>query len=198
MAGGDIGRAPSGNRLSSTTEPASGLRPAGFDPARGFRVLVCGGRRFTDGDALFEILDRIDRRRRIALIIEGGQRTRDPTTGELIGGADYWACRWSYARARPGMRFDADWRGLGRAAGPIRNQRMIDEGKPDLVVAFPGGDGTADMKRKARAAGIPIEHAVPVTRDRDGAEGGDANAAPVPQDRHARAEGIAQNPLEGL
>lgn len=30
-------------------------------------------------------------------------------------------------------------------------------------------------------------------RDRDGAEGGDANAAPVPQDRQARAEGIAQN-----
>jgi hypothetical protein len=29
--------------------------------------------------------------------------------------------------------------------------------------------------------------------DRDGArEGGDANAAPVPQDRQARAEGIAQ------
>jgi hypothetical protein len=31
-----------------------------------------------------------------------------------------------------------------------------------------------------------------MTRDRDGAEGGDANAAPVPQDRQARAEGIAQ------
>lgn len=34
---------------------------------------------------------------------------------------------------------------------------------------------------------------VPPLRDRDGTEGGDANAAPVPQDRQARAEGIAQS-----
>lgn len=44
----------------------------------------------------------------------------------------------------------------GKAAGPIRNQRMLDEGKPDLVVAFPGGRGTADMVRRAKAAGVPV------------------------------------------
>lgn len=33
---------------------------------------------------------------------------------------------------------------------------MIDEGKPDLVVAFPGGRGTADMVNKALAAGIKV------------------------------------------
>lgn len=41
-------------------------------------------------------------------------------------------------------------------AGPDRNQRMIDEGRPDLVVAFPGGRGTADMIRRATEAGIEV------------------------------------------
>ena len=48
----------------------------------------------------------------------------------------------------------ADWDGLGRKAGPIRNQRMLDDGKPDLGIAFPGGRGTADMVRRAREAGV--------------------------------------------
>jgi hypothetical protein len=50
----------------------------------------------------------------------------------------------------------ADWKAHGRAAGPIRNQRMIDEHRPELVVAAPGGRGTADMVRRARAAGIEV------------------------------------------
>lgn len=48
-----------------------------------------------------------------------------------------------------GTKFDA-------AAGPRRNQRMVDEGKPDLVVAFPGGDGTEDMITRAAKAGIEV------------------------------------------
>ena len=44
----------------------------------------------------------------------------------------------------------------GRSAGPIRNQAMLDEGRPDLVVAFPGHHGTADIVRRARAAGIKV------------------------------------------
>ena len=43
-----------------------------------------------------------------------------------------------------------------RLAPPLRNQRMLDEGKPDLVVAFPGGGGTKDMVRRAVKAGVPI------------------------------------------
>ena len=54
------------------------------------------------------------------------------------------------------LTFPADWKTYGRAAGPLRNARMIAEGKPDLVLAFPGGRGTADMTRKARAAGVEV------------------------------------------
>jgi hypothetical protein len=34
---------------------------------------------------------------------------------------------------------------------------MIDEGKPDLVIAFPGGRGAADMVSRAIKAGIRVE-----------------------------------------
>ena len=40
--------------------------------------------------------------------------------------------------------------------GHIRNQQMIDEGKPDLVVAFKGGTGTADMVRRAKKHNIKV------------------------------------------
>ena len=45
---------------------------------------------------------------------------------------------------------------LGLSAGPARNQRMLDEGKPDAGIAFPGGPGTADMTRRLKEAGIPV------------------------------------------
>lgn len=52
------------------------------------------------------------------------------------------------------QKFPADWDRYGKAAGGIRNSQMLIEGKPDLVVAFPGGNGTRDMVLKARKAGI--------------------------------------------
>lgn len=47
-----------------------------------------------------------------------------------------------------------------RLQGPMRNQRMLDEARPQVVIAFPGGSGTADMVDKVRAAirgGMKIE-----------------------------------------
>ena len=45
---------------------------------------------------------------------------------------------------------------MAPAAGPKRNQQMLDEAKPDMVVAFPGGKGTAHMRQIAKAAGVPV------------------------------------------
>lgn len=112
---------------------------------KGLRVLVCGGRDFRDKSFLFATLDRLHRERGIAVIIHGD-----------ANGTDYLANRWAGERPVHVLAFPADWNKHGRAAGPIRNQRMLDEGKPDLVVAFPGGRGTEDMKCKARKAGITV------------------------------------------
>jgi hypothetical protein len=42
------------------------------------------------------------------------------------------------------------------SAPRLRNQRMLDEGKPDLVVAFTGGGGTKDLVRRAVKAGVSV------------------------------------------
>jgi hypothetical protein len=52
--------------------------------------------------------------------------------------------------------YPADWTRHGKAAGPKRNQLMLDKEKPDLVIAFPGGKGTADMVARAKAQGFKV------------------------------------------
>ena len=110
-----------------------------------FRLLVCGGRDYTDEAAAFRALDAADARRRITTVIHGA-----------APGADTLAGRWADLRGRECILFPAAWKTRGRAAGPERNARMLAEGEPDGVLALPGGHGTADMVRKARAAGLPV------------------------------------------
>ena len=81
----------------------------------------------------------------VSLVIHGAARGADTLLDE-------WAQVWGI----PSLAFPAQWRRLGRAAGPLRNGRMLAEGKPDLVIAFPGGRGTADMVRQAEAAGVRV------------------------------------------
>ena len=72
-------------------------------------------------------------------------------------GADYFASRFARARGIAEKPYPAEWSKYGKRAGMLRNQRMLDEEKViDLVVAFPGGAGTADMVRRAKLRGIPI------------------------------------------
>ncbi len=111
------------------------------------RLLVCGGRYFNDRDLLESILD--------GLCDEEMAMPRILLHGDGIG-ADTLADRWAHKRCVEVWRFPAGWERHGKAAGPIRNQAMIDSGKPDLVIAFPGGRGTADMIRRARKAGIEV------------------------------------------
>lgn len=118
------------------------------------RVLICGGRDYADRDAVFRELDALT----------GDVSDEHPLGtisltiihGDCPTGADRWADEWAIVNWSDFDRFPADWKQHGRAAGPIRNTRMIAEGKPDLVLAFPGGRGTADLVRKAEATGIPV------------------------------------------
>lgn len=110
------------------------------------RILVCGGRDFTDKTAVYAALVPYLREYRADLEIVSG----------MAKGADHFAWLFSHHYDLVCHQFPADWEKHGRAAGPIRNQQMIDEGQPDLVIAFPGGKGTADMVRRAKAAQIDV------------------------------------------
>ncbi len=113
------------------------------------RVLVCGGRDFSDYRHFAFAMNDINRDHGpFDTVIHGGAK-----------GADWCAHLWC-GNDRTELEFKADWKRYGSRAGPLRNQQMLDEGKPDYVVAFPGGRGTADMIRRAMRAGIPV-HKVP-------------------------------------
>jgi len=107
------------------------------------KVLVCGGRKYRNWSKVADTLRALHAETPIDLLIHG-----------CAPGADTLAARWAYLVGVRERGFAADWDAHGKAAGPMRNQRMLTEGKPDLVVAFPGGDGTADMVRRAEAAGV--------------------------------------------
>lgn len=106
---------------------------------------MCGGRDYSDACVLDSYLDRLHAAHRLSRLIHGGAR-----------GADSLAGRWAESRHVPVEVYLAEWARHGRAAGPIRNERMLREGKPDLVVAFPGGAGTAHMVRLARKSLVPV------------------------------------------
>lgn len=83
-----------------------------------------------------------------------------PGSGHTIvqggaGGADRTARQWAKSRGHVVRTFQADWSRNGKIAGPMRNQEMIDGGA-DLVIAFPGGAGTADCVNRARSARLPV------------------------------------------
>jgi hypothetical protein len=114
------------------------------------RLLVCGGRDFADREKLDRVLRLVDRARGpIRVLIHGDAPGADRLSAQ-------WAKDTGLDEYGEVLAFPADWKLHGKAAGPIRNQQMLVEGKPDVVVAFPGGTGTADMVRRARAAGLTV------------------------------------------
>jgi hypothetical protein len=118
------------------------------------KVLVCGGRDYNDVDRMHRFLDGLHNQFVFEEVITGGAM-----------GADWHAWHWAKEMNIPRRVFGADWKKYGKTAGPIRNQRMLDEGKPDLVIAFPGGKGTEDMLRRTKQAGISYVEVLPTSED---------------------------------
>ena len=115
------------------------------------RVAVTGGRDYTDRHAIYAALDQLlAEHGGVFFLISGMDR-----------GADTLAPEWAVSRNVPVLAFPvqpADWSRLGKRAGFIRNQRMLDDGRPDVLVSFPGGNGTHDCTERAKRAGIPVWH----------------------------------------
>ncbi len=109
-------------------------------------VIVCGGRTYNNQYYLNGYLDGFHNRDPIGLLIEGGQ-----------SGADSLARTWAILRGVPWKTVEAEWTKYGNAAGPIRNALMASDYEAEQLLAFPGGDGTANMIKVAHAAGLSIE-----------------------------------------
>lgn len=109
------------------------------------RVLVCGGRDFCNVALVYHYLDQLHAQYPVSMVIHGAAR-----------GADSCGASWATSRGTPQQACPADWNRDGRAAGPIRNQWMLDNCAPQMVVAFPGGKGTDHMVRISQRAGVPV------------------------------------------
>jgi len=109
------------------------------------RVLACGGRDDADREFLFAELSALHAATPLTLVIPRAAK-----------GADRMAGEWAESVGVPVAAFPADWTRSRNPAGPRRNAQPRVAGTPDLVVAFPGGTGTANMMRQATAAGVPV------------------------------------------
>lgn len=123
------------------------------------RVLVFGGRDFTDRRWLYRVLDAVHARLPISMIIEGE-----------ASGADRLARQWAEMRKILVDPYPADWNDISvagavvrrsrngklynAAAGPMRNAKMLHLGKPTYAIGFPGGSGTRDMASQCFLAGL--------------------------------------------
>ena len=106
-------------------------------------AIICGGRKTTVQQHLF-VLQDLDSIEGITHVFEGG-----------APGVDAAAHVWARNVGKPVSTFWADWDTWGRAAGPIRNKRMLDAGA-EIVIAYPGGPGTYNMCKQAREHGLRV------------------------------------------
>lgn len=118
-------------------------------------VLICGDRHWTDFALISaELTALIDHGNRPVNVLEGGARGADRLAAEAV-------YQLRHAGFRVGHhRYPAEWDKHGRKAGSIRNQLMLTDGKPDLVLAFHDdlehSKGTAHMVKIARKAGVEV------------------------------------------
>ncbi len=106
-------------------------------------VLVTGGRDYVNRDAIYRTLDAHS----VTFLVHGDCPT----------GADRIARTWALERGVIQAKFEAPFTAIGGRAGPQRNTAMLAMMRQvDLVLAFTGGKGTADMVAKARKAGVMV------------------------------------------
>lgn len=108
------------------------------------RVLVCGGRTFKPGPGDYALLAGYLMPG--SVLIHGAAPGADTFAAEFAQGLGFVEIH----------AFPARWKELGKIAGPMRNTQMLKEGKPDIVLAFPGGRGTSNMIAQAKASGIQV------------------------------------------
>ena len=109
------------------------------------RVLICGSRHWNDEETIEEYIRTLPSH---SIIIHGNCR-----------GADRIAARLGKIQGHKVIPMSAEWNKYGDSAGPIRNKRMLEDGEPDVVVAFHDNismsKGTKNMIEETRKRGIP-------------------------------------------
>lgn len=126
------------------------------------RILICGGRDFEDHE-MFKTAMHYIAERYLEHTLLGGLLDVTVISGGATG-ADQRAIEWAIGENVAYREFKADWNKHGKRAGYLRNKQMLEEGKPDLVIAFPGGKGTTmmiDLAAKAKVKVLKVSRTDP-------------------------------------
>jgi len=114
------------------------------------KILVCGQRDFLDKTFVFLALDEIHAEKPITCVVNGG-----------APGADSLGAAWAHAKGIEVKTYKAQWARFGKGAGPIRNQQMLDEEKPDYALVLyhdpHSSKGTNDMQKRLDEASVPYK-----------------------------------------
>lgn len=113
------------------------------------KILICGAREWINFDKIKKVLLEYPQSRE-TIIIHGDWKGADKIAGYLAKQLNMTV-----------EAYPANWDKYGKAAGPIRNQQMLDEGKPEMCYAFheciEKSRGTKDMVSRCEKAGIPYK-----------------------------------------
>lgn len=113
------------------------------------RILVCGSRKWTEEEPIRAALQKYTP---TDTVITGGCSGADTIAHKIAVELKLQTEVYPVS--------SADWKKYGPAAGPIRNQRMLKEGKPNIVLAFPkkgeANKGTKNMIELAEKAKVPV------------------------------------------
>lgn len=113
------------------------------------RLLICGSRDLWVPALVTKVVASLANLTNIEEVIQGGAHGVDKAAH----------CASLTVLKRNSREFRADWNTHGKAAGGIRNQRMLDEGKPTHVVGITVKNitesrGTQDMLSRSKDAGL--------------------------------------------
>jgi len=113
-----------------------------------YTVLVTGGREYNNYSKVCEVLNEVFKKADKPFVLVNGKAR----------GADQLSTLWAGTKGSlvTLREYPANWKRYGPSAGPIRNQQMLDSEDVDLVIAFPGGVGTADMANRALKAKVEV------------------------------------------
>jgi len=111
------------------------------------KILISGDRNWADKELIFcTLLDYVDD---VSVVIEGGARGAD-TLGRLV----------AEDLSISVIHCPANWNSYGKRAGIMRNIQMLEEHKPDLILAFHDdieiSKGTKHMIETAKAAFVEV------------------------------------------
>ncbi|MGR7274373.1 SLOG family protein [Klebsiella aerogenes] len=109
------------------------------------RVLICSGRFYADTHTITHMLDLYTRTQTINVLIHGGHQTLGSTIENWARGIDVHV-----------IRYPANWAVHGKYAETRRNLFMLKDSRPDVLLAFPGGEDTAECIKMARNYGVKV------------------------------------------